>query len=140
MKRFFLIVIYLFFIVTVFSQNSNFTKKDTTQFCIPYSVAQKILSDLNDYDRIKELDKLNKKEIIELNNKILILQNINNSLSAMDSLNQRLIIIGDEKFTIIEEENKNLKKEIKKIKLKNTIYNIVSGLIIVPLTYISIIK
>ena len=103
-------------------------------------MANEILLDLNDYDRIKELDKLNKKEIIELNNKISVLQNVNKSLNNLDSLNKELIILGDEKFKIVEEENNDLKKEVKKMKLRNTVYNIVSAIIIVPLTYITLIK
>lgn len=140
MKLLFIINIILLFVFPSFSQTSNNTKKDTAEFCIPYSVAQKILLDLNDYDRIKELDKLNKKEIIELNNKISVLQNVNKSLNNLDSLNKQLIILGDEKFKIVEEEKNNLKKEVKKMKLRNTVYNIVSAIIIVPLTYISLIK
>ena len=140
MKTFFIINIFLLFVFPSFSQTSNNTKKDTTEFGIPYSVAQKILLDLNDYDRIKELDKLNKKEIIELNNKISVLQNVNKSLNNLDSLNKELIILGDEKFKIVEEENNDLKKEVKKMKLRNTVYNIVSAIIIVPLTYITLIK
>lgn len=140
MKPLFIINIFLLSVFSSFSQTSNNTKQDTTEFCIPYSVAQKILLDLNDYDRIKELDKLNKKEIIELNNKISVLQNVNKSLNSLDSLNKELIILGDEKFKIVEEENNDLKKEVKKMKLRNTVYNIVSAIIIVPLTYISLIK
>ena len=140
MKNFLIFIIFIFLGVTTLSQNLNVIKKDTTEFCIPYGIAQKILLDLNDYDKIKELDKLNKKEIIELNNKISLLQNVNNSLYDLDSLNKEIIIIGNEKFKIVEEENNNLKKEVKKIKLRNTVYNIVSAIIIVPLTYISLIK
>jgi hypothetical protein len=55
-------------------------------------------------------------------------------------LNKELIILGDEKFKIVEEENNDLKKEVKKMKLRNTVYNIVSAIIIVPLTYITLIK
>ena len=42
--------------------------------CIPYDVVQKMLLDLNDYDKLKELSKLDKKEISELNNKIIFLE------------------------------------------------------------------
>ena len=48
MKTFFIINIFLLFVFPSFSQTSNNTKKDTTEFCIPYSVAQKILLDLNE--------------------------------------------------------------------------------------------
>ena len=41
--------------------------------CLPYSVAQKILLDLNDYDRLKEVVVTYKNEIYELNNKVIYL-------------------------------------------------------------------
>ena len=119
MRTFFIINIFLLFVFPSFSQTSNNTKKDTTEFCIPYSVAQKILLDLNDYDRIKELDKLNKKEIIELNNKISVLQNVNKSLNNLDSLNKELIIL---KGVVKTEQQKEFQKIIQRV-LKNYVHS-----------------
>ena len=70
-----LILMFVSLSFTIFSQ----TKKllDTTQMCIPYDVVQKMLLDLNEYDKLKELTKLDKKEIFELNNKIIFLEKVN---------------------------------------------------------------
>jgi hypothetical protein len=108
--------------------------------CIPYSVVQKILIDLNDYDKLKELSQLDKKEITQLNNKILFLQKENKAWMSEDSLNRIIISEKNEKIKIYEEENLDLKKENKRTKTKNVLFNIISAVIIAPLTYIAIFK
>ena len=113
---------------------------DTAQICIPYDVAQKMLLDLNEYDKLRELSKLDKKEITELNNKIVLLEKTNNTWVEKDSLNGQIILQTEEKVKIYQEENKNLNKENKILKTKNTLFNIISAVIIAPLTYLLIIK
>lgn len=113
---------------------------DTTQMCIPYDVAQKMLLDLNDYDRLKELSKLDKKEITELNNKVGLLEKTNNAWQVKDSLSGQIILQTEEKVKIYKEENENLNKEMKRLKTKNTLFNVISGLIITPLTYYVVFK
>ena len=113
---------------------------DTAQICIPYDVAQKMLLDLNEYDKLRELSKLDKKEITELNNKIVLLEKTNNTWVEKDSLNAQIILQTEEKVKIYQEENKNLNKENKRLKTKNTLFNIISAVIIAPLTYLLIIK
>ena len=113
---------------------------DTAQICIPYDVAQKMLLDLNEYDKLRELSKLDKKEITELNNKIVLLEKTNNTWVEKDSLNGQIILQTEEKVKIYQEENKNLNKENKRLKNKNTLFNIISAVIIAPLTYLLIIK
>ena len=113
---------------------------DTAQICIPYDVAQKMLLDLNDYDRLKELSKLDKKEIIELNNKIGLLEKTNKTWEVKDSLSGQIILQTEEKVKIYKEENENLNKEMKRLKTKNTLFNIIAGAIIAPLTYIAVFK
>jgi hypothetical protein len=108
--------------------------------CIPYDVVQKMLLELNDYDRLKELSKLDKKEIIELNNKIVLLEKTNNTWVEKDSLSNQIILQTEEKVKIYKEENENLKKEMKRLKTKNTLFNIISGAIIAPLTYLAVFK
>jgi hypothetical protein len=113
---------------------------DTTQMCIPYDVAQKMLLDLNDYDRLKELSNLDKKEITELNSKIGLLEKTNNTWEVKDSLSGQIILQTEEKVKIYKEENENLNKEVKRLKTKNTLFNIIAGAIIAPLTYIAVFK
>ena len=64
------LVILFFFLMVSSLTMSQKNVVDTSEMCIPYSVVQKILIDLSDYDRIKEIKVLNEKEIKELNYKI----------------------------------------------------------------------
>lgn len=135
------IIFIIYFILIGFIAETQVKKTtDTTQLCLPYNVAQKILLELNDYDKLKELSKLDKEEINELNNKINLLEKTNNAWSEKDSLSDRIIKSNEEKFNIVETENKNLRKENKRLKTKNGLFNIISAAIIVPLTYLLIIK
>ena len=45
-----------------------------------------------------------------------------------------------EKYTIVDDQNKGLRTDIKKLKTKNTIIEIVGGAIIGALTYIVLFK
>ena len=65
---------------------------------IPYDVAQKMLLDLNDYDRLKELSKLDKEEIKQLNNKIGFLEKTINTWEQKDTLNKEIISNVEQKF------------------------------------------
>ena len=135
------IIFIIYFILIGFVAESQVKKTiETTQLCIPYNVAQKMLLDLNDYDKLKELSKLDKEEINELNNKINLLEKTNNVWSEKDSLSDRIIKSNEEKFNIVETENKDLRKENKRLKTKNGLFNIISAAIIAPLTYLLIIK
>lgn len=134
--------IILFFVFGLLSISVNAQKelKDTSEICIPYSVAQKMLLDLNEFDRLTEISKLEKKEISELNNKIDLLVKVNETWVEKDSLNGQIILQTEAKVEIYKEENNNLNKENKKLRRKNTIFNIISGAIIVPLTYLVVFK
>ena len=137
MKKIFLIFVLSLFSLTVSAQKGI---KDTSEMCIPYSVAQKMLIDLNDYDRLKELSKLDKKEIIELNNKVELLNKVNQTWVEKDSLSREIISETEEKVKIYKEENEQLRDDNKRLKTKNTIFNIISGAIVAPLTYIALFK
>jgi hypothetical protein len=138
MKKLIFLISFVF--VSFISEAQVKKPVDTTQMCIPYDVAQKMLLELNDYDRLKELSKLDKKEIIELNNKIVLLEKTNNTWVEKDSLSNQIILQTEEKVKIYKEENENLNKEMKRLKTKNTLFNIISGAIIAPLTYLLIFK
>jgi hypothetical protein len=137
MKKLFLIFVLSFLSLTVVGQQNI---KDTSEMCIPYSVAQKMLLELTDYDMLKELSKLDKKEITELNNKVILLEKVNNTWVEKDSLNNQIVAKTEEKVEIYKEENTGLRKENKRLKIKNTLITIISGAIIAPLTYITIFK
>jgi hypothetical protein len=137
MKKIFLVLVYGFISLTLNAQKGI---KDTSEMSIPYSVAQKMLLELNDYDRLKEISKLDKKEIVELTNKIDYLNKINQTWVEKDSLSKEIISETEEKVKIYKEENERLADDNKRLKTKNTIFNIISGAIVAPLTYIVFFK
>jgi len=121
-----------------FSQNTK--KVDSTEICFPYQVGQKILIDLNEGDKNKELLKESNDEIKLLNSKIEFKDSVINSLKKQADIDSVIINNNKLKFTTIEEENKDLKKDIKILKIKNTFFNILSTAIIGGLTYVLITK
>lgn len=137
MKKNILLIIFTFLCLGFLSQKNN---SDTSQMCIPYPVAKQILLDLNNYDKLQEVVKTYKEEIYELNKKTQVLQKENDSWEKEDSLNREIINEKNKAIEIIKEENKGLRDENKRIKTKNTLYNIISAVIIAPLTYIALLK
>lgn len=137
MRKIFLVLVFGLISLTLNAQKGI---KDTSEMSIPYGVAQKMLLDLNDYDRLKEMSKLDKKEIVELNNKIGLLEKVNQTWVEKDSLSREIISETEEKVKIYKEENERLADDNKRIKTKNTIFNIISGAIIAPLTYMTLFK
>ena len=135
------IIFLISFVFVSFISEAQIKKSvDTIQMSIPYNIVQKILFDLNDYDKLKDLSILDKKEITELNSKIVLLEKTNKTWVEKDSLSGQIILQTEEKVKIYKEENKRLNKEYKRLKTKNTLFNIISGVIIAPLTYLLIIK
>lgn len=137
MKKYILLINFIFLFFGFFSQKNTL---DTSQMCIPYSVAKQILVDLNNYDKLQKEVKTYLEEVYQLETKIIILQKENNFWEKKDQLNKEIISEKNKSIEIIKEENKNLNKENKRIKTKNTIYNIISAVIIAPLTYYVIFK
>ena len=142
-----LITLLLFVPLLSFGQ----VKKDTTQICFPYSVGKQIALDLNKLDQLTEVLKLTETELKETQNKVSVQNDIDSEIicEALSSIttmelkedNYELQIQKEqEKFGIVEEQNEGLRKDIKKIKTKNTVIEIVGGAIIGALTYILIFK
>ena len=135
------LIFFISFVMISFVGESQIKKTvDTSEICIPYDVAQKMLLDLNEYDKLKELSKLDKKEIYELNSKINFLEKTNDSWQVKNSLSGKIILQTEEKVKIYKEENERLADDNKRLKTKNTIFNIISGAIIAPLTYMALFK
>jgi hypothetical protein len=138
MKKIILLLIFTSFVFIGLSQKTKTI--DTSELCIPYGVAQKMLLDLNEYDKLKELSKLDKEEIKQLNNKIYFLDKTINTWKEKDSLSTQIVSKTEEKFKIISDQNDDLRKEIKKLKVKNTMTQIISGVLLTTLTIFSITK
>jgi len=131
----------LFFVVFfTFGQTSKNKTIDTNQICMPYSVAQKILLDLNNYDKLKETIPTYQTEINQLNKKTELLVKENDAWKKEDDLNRQIISEKNESIKIYKSENEDLKNENKRLKIKNGLFNIISGIIIVPLTYFAVLK
>lgn len=138
MKKLFFLLTILLIVNVSFSQQKP--KSEPTEMSIPYDVAQKMLLDLNEYDRLKELSKLDKEEIKQLNNKVLYLEKSINTWEQKDSLNKEIVANVEEKFKIVNKQNEELREEVKKLKVKNTFTQIISGALLTTLTVFSIMK
>lgn len=140
MKKIIFFLITFFIVTNLYSQNSKKVTEDTSDICMPYSVGQKILLDLNNYDKLKEVVVTYKNEIYELNNKILFLNKEIDGWKKENNLNEEIISEKNQSIEIYKLENEDLKKENKRLKTKNGLFNIISGIIILPLTYYAVFK
>jgi hypothetical protein len=91
--------------------------------------------DLNRLDSTTAILKLTETEVIELNKKIDAQQGIIGNLEDKVKIGDTIIQKTNEKFEIVDRINKDLTVENKKLKRKNVIIEIVSGVLIGALTY-----
>lgn len=134
----YLLIFFVFIVTNFFSQNLNYN--DTTYLKIPVWVGKEILLDINELERLKKIEIESNKEILELDKKILLQEKSISVLEETNSYNMRIIGLTEEKVSLLDEENKQLRIDIGKIKTKNTIIEIVGGAIIGALTYIIVFK
>lgn len=113
---------------------------DTSKICFPTEVGKQIMLDLNELDRLKENEKLTEKEINELGTKIVKQDSVISKLEQKDVNNQLIVKSVEEKYKLVEEDNKNLRKELKWIGVKNNIIEIVSGTLMASIVYIELFK
>jgi hypothetical protein len=83
---------------------------------------------------------LTETELKQTQNKVTIQDSIIATMKLKEDNYKLQIKKEQEKFTIVENQNDGLRKDIKKLKTKNTIIEIVGGAIIGGLTYIFIFK
>ena len=119
--------------ITSFSQTIK--KEDTTEICLPYTVGKQIMLDLNKLDSTTAILKLTEEEVIELNKKIDLQQSVITTMEEKVKTSETIIQKTNEKFQIVDNINKDLTSDNKKLKRKNTIIQIVSAVIIGALTY-----
>jgi hypothetical protein len=131
-------ITFILFSFFVFSQKE--TNIDTNEICIPSVVVKKILLDLNELDRLKDNEKLTKKEISELETKVVKQDSIISKLEQKDHTNQVIIRSWTEKYNLVEEDNKDLRGKLKWIEIKNNIIEIVSGALMASIVYIELLK
>jgi chromosome segregation ATPase len=104
------------------------------------NVGKQILTDLTELDKLKKESELNKKEIKELENKITKEEGVIKFLEEKDKNNEVIIKDTEEKVKLLNTENGELRKDIKKMKVKNTVIEIVTGSLVTALTYILVFK
>lgn len=137
MKKF-LVLYFLLFFSYSFSQKE--LKNDTTQICFPTSVGRQIETDLNELDKLKELKKLTDFEISELEKKIVKQDSVISKLEQKD-INNQLIVAGvEEKFKLVDEDNKDLRKKLKWAGIKSNIIEIASGALMATFVFIELFK
>lgn len=137
MKKILTIVFILFSFVT-FSQKD--IKKDTNEICFPSNVGKQILLDLNELDKLKENKKLTDHEISELEKKIVKQDSVISKLQQKDVNNQLIVAGVEEKYKLVEEDNKDLRDKLKWSGIKSNIIEIVSGTLMASFVYIQLFK
>ena len=133
-----ILILFLSFGVSILSQTTK--KEDTTEICIPYKVGKQIMMDLNKLDSTSAILKLTKNEVVELNKKIEVQQSIIITMEEKFKTNEIIIQKTNDKFQIVDNINKDLTSDNRKLKRKNTIIQIISSAIIGGLTYGIIVK
>jgi hypothetical protein len=128
-------IISILFILVSLTSFSQIKKVDTTEICLPYSVGKQIMLDLNRLDSTTAILKLTETEVIELNKKIDEQQGIIGNLEDKVKIGDTIVQKTNEKFDIVDKINKDLVTDNKKLRRKNVIIEIVSGILIGALTY-----
>ena len=119
---------------------SQVTTGDSNQICLPYTIGRQILLDLNELDKLRDESRLTKLEIIELDKKSIKQDGIIDVLEEKDSNNVEIIRMTEDKLNIVNKENEKLRDDIRKLKTKTTIIEIVGAAILTSITYIFIFK
>ena len=133
-----LFLFFIFFTMIVFGQNKWID--DTTELRIPVWVGKEILLNLNELDRLKTIEIQTGKEISELEKKILSQEKSILILEETNAHGLRIIGLTEEKVILLNDENKQLRIDIGKIKTKNTVIEIIGAAIIGALTYVIVFK
>jgi hypothetical protein len=132
-----LFFVFLTFSLFCFGQKTNV---DTSVICFPTEVAKEVLKDLNELDKLRKTNILDKKEIEEFEKKVKDQDSIISKLEQKDKTNEILVKSTEEKYKLLEEDNKDLREQIKRVKIKNNIIEIVSAVIFSTITYIQLFK
>jgi hypothetical protein len=132
-----ILFIFIFLPMMVLSQK---TKTDTTVICIPYKAAKQMALDLNRLDSLNAVHKLTVTELSETQKKVVVQDNIITTMEQKEKNYELQIDKEKEKFVIVNEQNDDLRKQVKKLKTKNTFIEIIGGVLLTTLTIFSIAK
>jgi hypothetical protein len=123
--------------VMAFSQKGNI---DTTTICVPYKVAKQMALDLNRLDSLTAVHKLTMVELSETQKKVDVQGNIITTMEQKEKNYELQIEKEKEKFGIVENQNEDLRKQVKKLKTKNAFIEIIGGALLTTLTVFSVLK
>ena len=127
----------LVFPVIAFSQKGNI---DTTTICVPYKAAKQMALDLNRLDSLTAVHKLTIIELTETQKKVDLQGNIITTMEQKEKNYELQIQKEKEKFGIVENQNEDLRKQVKKLKTKNAFIEIIGGALLTTLTVFSVLK
>jgi hypothetical protein len=134
------LLIFILFLLPLTLLSQKEIKKDTTEICFPTEVGRQIESDLNELDKLRELKKLTDFEISELEKKIVKKDSIISKLEQKDVNNQLIVAGVEEKFKLVDQDNKDLRGKLKWAGIKSNIIEIVSGTLMATFVYIQLFK
>ena len=86
------------------------------EICMPSDVAKKVMMDLSRLDSTIAVLELEKSENGELRKKIELKDNIIVALEEKNDMSQQIVNKANEKFQIVDNINKDLTTEVKKLK------------------------
>ena len=134
------LLIFILFLLPLNLLSQKEIKKDTAEICFPTEVGRQIESDLNELDKLRELKKLTDFEISELEKKIVKKDSIISKLEQKDVNNQLIVAGVEEKFKLVDQDNKDLRGKLKWAGIKSNIIEIVSGTLMATFVYIQLFK
>ena len=125
--------------LTVFSQTDT-TKVTESVKCLPVSTFKKIAEDLLRGDSVKFELELSNKEILKLEEKIILKDSITTILNKKEDNYKLTINTLDSKISFLEKFNNELSTDLKKQKVKNKFKGFLNNFIIITLITLLIIK
>jgi hypothetical protein len=139
MKKLIVLILLVTLKLTAFSQTD--TKIDTDSLtCMSNDVAKLIIKDLLSGDSAKDVLTITQSQLNLTEQKVILKDSVINKLEEK-VVNCELIVDTErKKYTILEDHTKKVEVQLKKEKIKNKFQKIVSGGIVVVLSYLLITK
>ena len=124
--------------LTAFSQTDTNSKEPVKSF--PISIVKKIIKDLISGDEAKAQLKLSDSLLVITEGKVLLKDNIINTMKIKEVNYVNVIGAQNEKYNVLEGYSKKVERDLKNEKVKGKFLNIVSGGIVIALTTLLIIR
>ena len=138
MKKLIALIAILTTTLTAFSQTDTNSKEPVKSF--PISIVKKIIKDLISGDEAKAQLKLSDSLLVITEGKVLLKDNIINTMKIKEVNYVNVIGAQNEKYNVLEGYSKKVERDLKNEKVKGKFLNIVSGGIVIALTTLLIIR